>query len=105
MLNTPYIGMIRETIRLALRLRLDYYKFNWYLVGTENGYRYAAKTPSLEEIEYGDRLIAKVSDALLIESKSNTKEEPTMQGDVATTIVLWGLILLSVLIWHIASKW
>lgn len=43
MLNTPYIGMIRETIRLALRLRLDYYKFNWYLVGTENGYRYAAK--------------------------------------------------------------
>lgn len=29
----------------------------------------------------------------------------TMQGDVATTIVLWGLILIGVLIWHIASKW
>lgn len=28
-----------------------------------------------------------------------------MQGDVATTIVLWGLIILAVLIWHIASKW
>ena len=65
MLNTPYLMMIRDTIRLALGLRLDYYKFNWYLIGTKNGYRYAAKSPSLEEIEYGDRLIAKVSDALL----------------------------------------
>lgn len=65
MLNTPYIAMIREAIRLALSLRLDYCKFNWYLVGTKNGYRYATKSPSLEEIEYGDRLIDKVSAALL----------------------------------------
>ena len=28
-----------------------------------------------------------------------------MQGDVATTIVLWGLIFLGVLIWDIASRW
>lgn len=67
MLNTPYISMIRVAIRTALKMRLNYYEFNWYLVGTKNGYRYAAKLPSQEEIEYGDRLISKVSDALLIE--------------------------------------
>lgn len=65
MLNTPYIGMIRGTIRTVLKMRLNYYEFNWYLLGTKNGYRYVEKLPSHEEILYGDRLIDKVSDALL----------------------------------------
>lgn len=65
MLNTPYIRMIRGTIRTALKMRLNYYEFSWYLLGTKNGYRYVEKLPSQEEIQYADRLIDKVSDALL----------------------------------------
>lgn len=65
MLNTPYIGMIRVSIRTALRMRLNYYELNWYLLGTKNGYRYAEKLPTQEEIQYADRLIDKVSEALL----------------------------------------
>lgn len=65
MLNTPYLMMIRASIRTALKMRLDYYEFNWYLLGTKNGYRYVEKLPTQEEILYADRLIDKVSDALL----------------------------------------
>lgn len=65
MLNTKYLMMIRASIRTALKMRLNYYEFNWYLLGTKNGYRYVEKLPTQEEILYGDRLIDKVSDALL----------------------------------------
>lgn len=65
MLNTPYIRMIKGTIRTALKMRLSYYEFNWYLLGTKNGYRYVEKLPSQEEIQYADRLIDKVSESLL----------------------------------------
>lgn len=65
MLNTKYLMMIRASIRTALKMRLNYYEFNWYLLGTKNGYRYVEKLPSQEEILYADRLIDKVSDALL----------------------------------------
>ena len=65
MLNTPYIRMIRGSIRTALKMRLNYYEFNWYLLGTKNGYRYVEKLPTQEEIQYADRLIDKASEAFL----------------------------------------
>lgn len=65
MLNTRYLMIIRASIRTALKMRLNYYEFNWYLLGTENGYRYVEKLPTQEEIQYANRLIDKVSDALL----------------------------------------
>lgn len=65
MLNTPYIGMISASIRTALKMRLSYYEFNWYMLGTKNGYRYAKNLPSLQEIDYADRLIDKVAKSLL----------------------------------------
>ena len=64
-MNSVYICMIRSSIRTALKMRLSYYEFNWYLLGTKNGYRYANKLPTSQEIDYADRLIDKVSDALL----------------------------------------
>ena len=64
MLNTPYIGMIRASIRAALLMRLNYYEFNWYLLGTKNGYRYTNRLPTSQEIVYADRLIEKVADTL-----------------------------------------
>lgn len=63
--NSVYLNVIRTSIRTALKMRLNYYEFNWYLLGTKNGYRYVEKLPSQEEILYADRLIDKVSDALL----------------------------------------
>lgn len=69
MLNTPYIRMIRVSIRTALKMRLNYYEFSWYLLGTKNGYRYVEKLPSQEEILYANRLIDKVSDSLLKRKK------------------------------------
>lgn len=65
MLNTPYIRMIRGSISTALKMRLNYYEFNWYLLGTKNGYRYTNDLPTAQERDYADRLIDKVSDALL----------------------------------------
>lgn len=65
MLNTKYLMMIRASIRTALKMRLNFYEFNWYLLGTKNGYRYVEKLPSQEEILYAGRLIDKVSGALL----------------------------------------
>ena len=65
MLNTPYLMMVRASIRTALKMRLNYYEFNWYLLGTKNGYRYTNNLPSSQEIEYADSLIDKVADALL----------------------------------------
>ena len=64
-MNSVYNQMIRASIRTALNMRLSYYEFNWYLLGTKNGYRYANKLPTAQEIDYADRLIDKVSDALL----------------------------------------
>lgn len=64
-MNTLYIQMIRASIRTALKMRLSYYEFNWYLLGSKNGYRYANNLPTSQEIDYADRLIDKVSDALL----------------------------------------
>lgn len=64
-MNSLYIQMIRASIRTALKMRLSYYEFNWYLLGTKNGYRYTNNLPSLQEIDYADRLIDKVSDSLL----------------------------------------
>lgn len=64
-MNSLYIQMIRTSIRTALKMRLSYYEFNWYLLGTKNGHRYTNNLPSAEEINYADRLIDKVSDALL----------------------------------------
>lgn len=64
-MNTLYIQMIRSAIRTALKMRLSYYEFNWYLLGTKNGYRYTNNLPTSKEIDYADRLIDKVSDALL----------------------------------------
>ena len=63
--NSAYILMIRSSIRTALKLRLNYYEFNWYLLGTKNGYCCTNDLPSSKEIDYADRLIDKVSDALL----------------------------------------
>lgn len=64
-MNSVYLNVIRASIRTALKIRLSYYEFNWYLLGTKNGYRYVEKLPSQEEIQYADRLIDKVSEALL----------------------------------------
>lgn len=64
-MNTVYIKMIRASIRTALEMRLDYHEFNWYLLGTRNGYRFTNNLPSPKEIDYANRLIDKVSDALL----------------------------------------
>lgn len=63
--NSVYLKVIRASIRTALKMRLNYYEFNWYLLGTKNGYRYVEKLPTQEEIQYADRLIDKVSEALL----------------------------------------
>lgn len=63
--NSVYLKVIRASIRRALKLRLNYYEFNWYLLGTKNGYRYVEKLPAQEEIQYADRLIDKASEALL----------------------------------------
>ena len=63
-MNSTYLKVIRASIRTALKMRLNYFEFNWYLLGTKNGYRYVEKLPSQEEILYADRLIDKVSDAL-----------------------------------------
>lgn len=63
--NSVYLKIIRTSIRTALKMRLNYYEFNWYLLGTKNGYRYTNNIPSVQEIEYAERLIAKVADALL----------------------------------------
>lgn len=65
MLNTPYLMMIRASIRTALKMRLNYYELNWYLMGTKIGYRYTNNLPSVEEINYADRLIDKVANSLL----------------------------------------
>lgn len=65
MLNTSYLMMIRASIRTALKMYLNYYEFTWYLLGTKNGYRYTEKLPSQEEILYADRLIDKVTGALI----------------------------------------
>lgn len=67
MLNTPYLMTIRASIRTAIKMRLNYYEFSWYLLGAKNGYCYVEKLPTQEEILYADRLIVKVSDALLKE--------------------------------------
>lgn len=64
-MNTTYLKLIRAAIRRALKLRLSYYEFNWYLLGTKNGYRYTNNLPAAQEIDYADRLIDKVADSLL----------------------------------------
>lgn len=64
-MNSVYLKAIRSAIRTALKMRLSYYEFNWYLLGTKNGYRYTNSLPTAQEIDYADRLIDKVSDALL----------------------------------------
>ena len=63
--NSVYLKVIRSSIRTALKMRLSYYEFNWYLLGTKNGYRYTNNLPTPQEIDYAARLIDKVSDALL----------------------------------------
>ena len=64
-MNSVYLKVIRGSIRATLKMRLSYYEFNWYLLGTKNGYRYTNSLPTAQEIDYADRLIDKVSDALL----------------------------------------
>ena len=64
-MNSVYLKVIRGSIRTALNMRLNYYQFNWYLLGTKNGYRYTNNLPASQEIDYANRLIDKVSDALL----------------------------------------
>lgn len=64
-MNSFYIQMIKDSIITALKMRLSYYEFNWYLLGTKNGYRYTNNLPSEQDIIYADRLIDKVADALL----------------------------------------
>ena len=64
-MNSLYIQMIKKSITIALKMHLNYCEFNWYLLGTKNGYRYTNNLPSAEEIAYADRLIDKVADALL----------------------------------------
>ena len=63
-MNSDYLTVIRASIRTALKMRLNYYEFSWYLLGTKNGYRYVEKLPTHEEILYADRLIDKVTEAL-----------------------------------------
>ena len=62
--NSVYLKVIRTSIRTALKMRLNYYEFNWYLLGTKNGYRYTYNLPTSQEIDYADRLIYKVTEAL-----------------------------------------
>lgn len=62
--NSVYLKVIRTSIRTALKMRLNYYEFNWYLLGTKNGYRYTNNLPAPQEIDYADRLIDKVTEAL-----------------------------------------
>lgn len=64
-MNSVYLKVIRASIRTCLKMRLSYCEFNWYLLGTKNGYRYTNNLPTSKEIDYADRLIDKVSDALL----------------------------------------
>lgn len=64
-MNSTYLKVIRASIRTGLKMRLNYYEFNWYLLGTKNGYRYTNSLPTSQEIDYADRLIDKVSDSLL----------------------------------------
>lgn len=64
-MNSVYLKVIRGSIRTALKMRLNYYEFSWYLLGTKNGYRYVEKLPTQGEIQYTERLIEKVSEALL----------------------------------------
>lgn len=64
-MNTTYIRMIKKSITTALKMNLDYYEFNWYLLGTKNGYRYTNNLPTSQEIVYADRLIDKVAKSLL----------------------------------------
>lgn len=63
--NSLYIKMIKASITTALKMRLDYFEFNWYLLGTKNGYRYTNELPSSQEIVYADKLIDKVATSLL----------------------------------------
>lgn len=64
-MNSVYLKVIRASIRTCLKMRLDYHDFNWYLLGTKNGYRYTNNLPTPKEIVYADRLIDKVSQSLL----------------------------------------
>ena len=64
-MNSVYLKVIRGSIRTALKMRLNYYEFNWYLLGTKNGYRYTNNLPTSQEIDYADRLIDKVANTLL----------------------------------------
>ena len=59
--NSVYLKLIRSSIRTALKMRLNYHDFNWYLLGTKNGYRYTNNLPTSQEIDYADRLIDKVA--------------------------------------------
>ena len=63
-MNSVYLKVIRGSIRTALKMRLNYYEFNWYLLGTKNGYRYTNTLPTEQELDYADRLIDKVTEAL-----------------------------------------
>lgn len=63
--NSLYIKMIKASITTALKMHLDYFEFNWYLLGTKNGYRYTNELPSSQEIVYADKLIDKVATSLL----------------------------------------
>lgn len=64
-MNSVYLKVIRGSIRTALKMRLNYYEFHWYLLGTKNGYRYTNTLPTAQEIDYAERLIDKVADSLL----------------------------------------
>lgn len=64
-MNSDYLKVIRGSIRTTLKMRLSYYEFNWYLLGTKNGYRYTNNLPTSQEIDYADRLIDKVAKSLL----------------------------------------
>lgn len=63
-MNSVYILMIKKSITTALKMHLDYYEFNWYLLGTKNGYLYTNNLPTSQEIVYADRLIDKVATSL-----------------------------------------
>ena len=64
-MDSVYIRMIKKSITIALRMHLNYYEFNWYLLGTKNGYRFTNNLPTSQEIVYADRLIDKVANTLL----------------------------------------
>ena len=63
-MNSVYLKIIRGSIRTALKMRLNYYEFTWYLLGTKHGYWNVENLPTHEEILYADRLIDKVTEAL-----------------------------------------